>query len=477
MSEGESSSAGSSKGKAPMPPQPAPPSVSNLPPPPSIEEGMHSRASDAGSVKGDSASDAGSTATMDTSMSAGTLASGASTAFFSQQVHFFSLDDFAGHEIQTILEDGENEQPNDGDDRADGASAENQSVRPGSVVSNIEQRLDEIEIFRGEAESQSQPVAELSELLASCTTGAASSSSAGVGPGNAATIEAQYLSLLQQMQHRELTPADLQLLMRLEQQHHRTLCFQAVSVQVRPVRAGLAGAPRAHGAARPFCREARRWGAAAAALLRMGIHQAMMERPNPTREGSMTMTHDVFYYVPWLSRMKRCGAGGVAARPRQASCATSVRCASNSTRHLPQVPLADARSGRRDHGPVANLKINHERTLVMHRITLMNPTTHLSPHSHMHSHSAPTTQTPRDARPHTAAPARTPAPDESRTICNAGGVYALRRSLEVRFLAPSSYPRISQVSKRTGIPLAPPTSDRSALYRPSPSETTGDNRR
>lgn len=81
----------------------------------------------------------------------------------------------------------------------------------------------------------------------------------------------------------------------------------------------------------------------------------------------MTMTHDVFYYVPWLSRMKRCGAGGVAARPRQASCATSGRCASNSTRHLPQVPLADARSDRRDHGSVANLKINHERTLVMHR--------------------------------------------------------------------------------------------------------------
>lgn len=42
--------------------------------------------------------------------SAGTLASGASTAFFSQQVHFFTLDEFAGHEIQTILEDGENEQ-------------------------------------------------------------------------------------------------------------------------------------------------------------------------------------------------------------------------------------------------------------------------------------------------------------------------------------------------------------------------------
>ena len=109
------------KGKDPMPPPPPPepPTVANLPP--TQQEGIHSRASDegsdhrssakGGSVAGDSASDAGSTATMNTSMSAGTLASGASTAFFSQQVHFFSLDDFAGHEIQTILEDGENEQP------------------------------------------------------------------------------------------------------------------------------------------------------------------------------------------------------------------------------------------------------------------------------------------------------------------------------------------------------------------------------
>ena len=51
-----------------------PPSSATLPPDvweyrdnPANEE-VHSRASDAGSVKGDSASDAGSTATMDTSM-------------------------------------------------------------------------------------------------------------------------------------------------------------------------------------------------------------------------------------------------------------------------------------------------------------------------------------------------------------------------------------------------------------------------
>ena len=86
----------------------APPRVEFLPPS-STDQG-HSRASDAGSVKGDSASEAGSTASMDTSMSAGTLASGASTAFFSQQAHVFSLDDFSGHEIQTILEDGEQQE-------------------------------------------------------------------------------------------------------------------------------------------------------------------------------------------------------------------------------------------------------------------------------------------------------------------------------------------------------------------------------
>ena len=168
---------------------------------------VHSRASDAGS-ENRSASDAGSTATMDTSMSANTLASGASTAFFSQQVHFFSLDDFAGHEIQTILEDGETNvalEDTNGDPDADRGSDQNQSVRPGSIVSNIDQRLDEIDGFPGEAQGEAD--------------GAPGSSSAvGGGATSVADAEAQYILLLQQMQHRDLTPADLQLLMLLEQQ-------------------------------------------------------------------------------------------------------------------------------------------------------------------------------------------------------------------------------------------------------------------
>ena len=99
MSDGD---AGKGKGKDPMPPPPPrppalpePPTVANLPPTQQHHDGGHSRASDdgsdhrsakGGSVAGDSASDAGSTNTMATSMSAGTMASGASTAFFSQQV-------------------------------------------------------------------------------------------------------------------------------------------------------------------------------------------------------------------------------------------------------------------------------------------------------------------------------------------------------------------------------------------------------
>ena len=49
--------------------------------------------------------------------------------------------------------------------------------------------------------------------------------------------------------------------------------------------------------------------------------------------------------------------------------------------------------------------------------------------THTHNHDGPRTAHATRA-PHTAAPARTPAPDESRTICNAGGVYALRRLAE-----------------------------------------------
>ncbi|EOD06122.1 hypothetical protein EMIHUDRAFT_438776 [Emiliania huxleyi CCMP1516] len=114
------------------------------------EISLTSRASDAGSVK-DSASDAGSAATMDTSLSAGTLASAASTAFFPPTVHFFSLDDFAGHEIHAILENGEGEH-GDHDPAVDfheEASSQARSVRPGSIVSNLEQRLGEIEGVQG----------------------------------------------------------------------------------------------------------------------------------------------------------------------------------------------------------------------------------------------------------------------------------------------------------------------------------------
>jgi hypothetical protein len=125
-------------------------------------------------------------------------------------VHFFSLDDFAGHEIQTILEDGEqthDEQSHqDGEKADDGQSQGNQSVRPGSIVSNIDQRLDDIEgLGPAEVEGHGGPGSE------------ALYGGDSVGPSSSAS-EAQYIALLHEMQHRELTPADLQLLMALEQQ-------------------------------------------------------------------------------------------------------------------------------------------------------------------------------------------------------------------------------------------------------------------
>jgi hypothetical protein len=189
-------------------------------------EEVHSRASDAGSVKSDSVSEH-STATMDTSMSAGTLASGASTSLISQQVHFFSLDDFAGHEIETILEDGENEVINADAhaDDTDRGSAGNQSVRPGSIVSNIEQRLDEIEGFQGDGQGEAERGrgrghGEAEDGMEDAGPSAAASSSAcsSTAAASAAAAEAQYMRLLQQMQHRELTPSDLQLLALLDQQ-------------------------------------------------------------------------------------------------------------------------------------------------------------------------------------------------------------------------------------------------------------------
>ena len=195
-----------------------------------------SRASDAGS---DSASDARSTATMETTMSAGTLASGASTAFYSQQVHFFSLDDFAGHEIQTILEDGETEQTNHDEPQADGQSqGDNQSVRPGSIVSNIEQRLDEIEgLGPADIEGLRLEDAPAAALL---------------DDGSFPASEAEYLALLQQMQHRELTPDDLRLLRMLEHQRaERHRHGGASSSSSRPGHDPWGGSSATEGAWRP----------------------------------------------------------------------------------------------------------------------------------------------------------------------------------------------------------------------------------
>jgi len=199
-------------------------------------DAMGSRASDAGSVKGDSASEAGSE---HTSISAGTLASGASTAFLSQQVHSFTLDDFAGHEIQTILEDGETDQ-HQNDQHHDGQSQDGQqSVRPGSIVSNIEQRLDELDGL-GPAEPSTR---EADEPSASTEE-----PSGGGGTSAGAAQEAQYLRLLQQMQHRDLTPEDLQLLMRIEKERaerHRGGKVPAPSL--RPEAASWNGAEPAPG--------------------------------------------------------------------------------------------------------------------------------------------------------------------------------------------------------------------------------------
>jgi hypothetical protein len=128
-------------------------------------------------------------------------------------VHFFSLDDFAGHEIETILEDGEHEvASHNGDHASRHSQGDNQSVRPGSIVSNIDQRLDELEGL-GPAETDAGP----SEPLGG---GEGDEEPAGARNSAMAAADAQYHSLLQEMQHRELTPADLQLLMMLE--HERT---------------------------------------------------------------------------------------------------------------------------------------------------------------------------------------------------------------------------------------------------------------
>ena len=171
---------------------------------------------DAGSLK-DSASDAGSTATMDTSMSAGTHhtdVSAATTNFNPlgpPHVHFFNLDDFAGHEIHAILEDGEREET---EDPPHGSQRE--SVRPGSVVSNIEQRLGDVTDEyddQSHGEFDSGPSSSTHMGAGSSASHLASSSSTPMQHG---TPEQRRMALLEQMQYRELSASDIQLLLQLE---------------------------------------------------------------------------------------------------------------------------------------------------------------------------------------------------------------------------------------------------------------------
>jgi hypothetical protein len=171
---------------------------------------------DAGSFK-DSASDAGSTATMDTSMSAGTHhtdVSAATTNFNPlgpPHVHFFNLDDFAGHEIHAILEDGEREET---EDRPHGSQRE--SVRPGSVVSNIEQRLGDVtDEYDDQSHGEFDPGPSSSTHMGAGSSAShlASSSSTPMQHG---TPEQKRMALLEQMQYRELSASDIQLLLQLE---------------------------------------------------------------------------------------------------------------------------------------------------------------------------------------------------------------------------------------------------------------------
>jgi hypothetical protein len=217
--------AGSARARSLEPPPPGGAGTSMDPPPPPGKRvlvepppfPMEMRAPlDAGSFK-DSASDAGSTATMDTSMSAGTHhtdVSAATTNFNPlgpPHVHFFNLDDFAGHEIHAILEDGEREET---EDRPHGSQRE--SVRPGSVVSNIEQRLGDVtDEYDDQSHGEFDPGPSSSTHMGAGSSAShlASSSSTPMQHG---TPEQKRMALLEQMQYRELSASDIQLLLQLE---------------------------------------------------------------------------------------------------------------------------------------------------------------------------------------------------------------------------------------------------------------------
>jgi len=147
------------------------------------EASFHSRASDdgGGGGGGDSASDAGSAVTLDTTFSAETLASKASTSMHPHAAvssHVFSLDDFAGHEIHAILETGEAE--DDGAPHQHGSNVDELS-RPGSNISSIDERLGDIKGVKN--------VAPWDEGEGGTSTGAGPSTSGGVGTSSAEQAE------------------------------------------------------------------------------------------------------------------------------------------------------------------------------------------------------------------------------------------------------------------------------------------------
>ena len=153
-------------------------------------------------------------------MSAGTHhteVSAASTVFNPPHVHFFNLDDFAGHEIHAILEDGEREQEEQNEDTHE-AGSQRESVRPGSVVSNIEQRLGDVtDMFEDpcHGEFEAIPLGASSSSANSSQLGSSSSTHAGT-PLTHGTPEQKRIALLEQMQYRELSASDIQLLLQLE---------------------------------------------------------------------------------------------------------------------------------------------------------------------------------------------------------------------------------------------------------------------
>ena len=118
-------------------------------------------------------------------------------------------------------------------------------MRPGSIVSNIEQRLDEIEGFQGdgagEVDRQLAAGSLMDDPTHSSSTGAGGSG--GGSSSGASAAEAQYMHLLEQMQHRDLTPADLQLLMMLEQQAGMDSTLPPFNLRTAAASPAAAGGP------------------------------------------------------------------------------------------------------------------------------------------------------------------------------------------------------------------------------------------